>query len=280
LGGVVHSFTRPIKSFAIFCKDEHQLAPEPIKAMAETDKQYAPMNDGGGIPEQRDDRTDRATESTHNEVTRVASTEHPNGHYASHATPPNYGRSNSTPHQSTSGWTNSLQRSVSENYSLYDESKPPNAPTDNIHALSSIMSKLPSHLPSKLSQSIETALANAPHTLRSIQSKSSTIANELRTQSELVRCQLKSKSDAIAHEMLASSNKYLARMEEAEVTKSALAKLPALRGVLPGDGFGYNEASGGYNCYNEKRHVGEVSFDYQLMNDVDYSSSPSLLLRQ
>jgi hypothetical protein len=85
---------------------------------------------------------------------------------------------------------------------------------------------------------------------------------------------IQSKSDMIANETQRSWN---ILVEKAEASRSVLAERPEVGKITAKLAPMFNRSTEITDCYREashKSHVREVSFDYQLMSDVDYSSAP------
>lgn len=104
----------------------------------------------------------------------------------------------------------------------------------------------------------------------------STSLGDMLAQRKQILSLIQSKSDVIAH---TTSNSWNVLLEKAEIGKQILVERAEAGNFSNGLVQKLQQMSkdSSQDCYQNvgsKQHVREVSFDYQLMNDVEYSSAP------
>jgi hypothetical protein len=232
--------------------------------------------------EQRDDSEYKST----CELTREQpsdSTNAPNG----------YINNNSIIQQTREHWSKRLSGSVPspshEGYTCHDAE---NSNTANATApISHVMDKLKSIQVPKSLFSSSSSLDNNLVAHHSNDQSTLPLGNAIKRQQLMSMIQSKSdklaaetsKSWTVLVETTAEMGKHILVERGAEMSKFSdkFGKLQNQLGIrrvtTTGD---YNNSGDCYHDVGARSHVREVSFDYQLMNDTDYSSAPISVLKQ
>ena len=224
------------------------------------------------VPEQRDDTNEFKSVGAIGDY--ASSREQPNERYSSFANPnqqlPAVSNGLQTFQSMREHWSKRLRGSDSspthEGYSCEDIEND----VSNSH-VSSMIHKIKQIQAPKVFTDGRSSLSN--DLVRDRASHQNTIGNLPRKQ---ILSIIQSKSDMIANEGVRITNQsWNAIVERAEVGRNILAEREEVKKISAKLAPMFIKKEDG-SCYHEatKSHTREVSFDYQLMSDVDYSSAP------